>query len=305
MSLSLWDLYKLGGPPINGKIYDEAVPNRDALYRHHHDNQRLIQPACRYLFTAYSRLENARNRGVCTERWIDFWCKRQVKHGSFPRRRSSSKSRPISTHYVLDPAPVGPLMVHDSGFGGVKSFKDALRRIHEETIADLVHSDVVEPFAISYKFMTKKDQDWWSKVTISDLKANSAGHDPSESKKNRRGNTSKDGFDFEDQDSDDSLYFLNFGLWNPMTLETITFPLLEDLLDLDDDVRSLPSHQARPPPHQARSPPLNSTLSTMATAELEVLGVGVLAQGVVEVKRSAKVCQARGKYAEVTCKKCV
>jgi len=58
------------------------------------------------------------------------------------------------------------------------------------------------------KFMTKKYQDWWSKVTISDLRANvgllqqSAGHDHSKSKKKRRGNTSNDGSDFEDQDSD-------------------------------------------------------------------------------------------------------
>ncbi|KAJ8435025.1 hypothetical protein Cgig2_013675 [Carnegiea gigantea] len=58
------------------------------------------------------------------------------------------------------------------------------------------------------KFITKKYQDWWSKVTIDDLRANvdflqqSAGHDPSKSKKSRRGNTSKDGSDFEDQDSD-------------------------------------------------------------------------------------------------------
>ena len=43
----------------------------------------------------------------------------------------------FSTHYVLDPAPAGPLMVHYSGFGGVKSFKDARRRIHKGAIADL------------------------------------------------------------------------------------------------------------------------------------------------------------------------
>jgi len=30
----------------------------------------------------------------------------------------------FNTHYVLDPAPVGPLMVHYSGFGGAKSFDD-------------------------------------------------------------------------------------------------------------------------------------------------------------------------------------
>ncbi|KAJ8443850.1 hypothetical protein Cgig2_010314 [Carnegiea gigantea] len=57
------------------------------------------------------------------------------------------------------------------------------------------------------KFITKKYQNWWSKVTISDLRANVAlfqlttGHDPSKSK-NTRANTSKEGSDFEDQDSD-------------------------------------------------------------------------------------------------------
>jgi len=45
-------------------------------------------------------------------------------------------------------------------------------------------------------------------VTISDLRSNvgllqqSARHDPSKSKKNTRGNTSKEGSNFEDQDSD-------------------------------------------------------------------------------------------------------
>ena len=45
-------------------------------------------------------------------------------------------------------------------------------------------------------------------MTIIDVRANigllqqSAGHDPPKSKKNTRGNTSKEGSDFEDQDSD-------------------------------------------------------------------------------------------------------
>ena len=56
--------------------------------------------------------------------------------------------------------------------------------------------------------MTKKYQDWWSKAAISDLRTNvvllqqSARHDLSKSKKNTRGNTSKDGSDFENQDYD-------------------------------------------------------------------------------------------------------
>jgi len=56
--------------------------------------------------------------------------------------------------------------------------------------------------------MTKKYQDWWSKMTICDLRANvvllqqGAGYDPSKSKKSTGGDTSKDGSDFEDQDYD-------------------------------------------------------------------------------------------------------
>ncbi|KAJ8426680.1 hypothetical protein Cgig2_018771 [Carnegiea gigantea] len=52
------------------------------------------------------------------------------------------------------------------------------------------------------KFMTKKYQDWWSNVTISDPRANvgllqkSAGYDPS------KGHVLKDESDFDDQDSD-------------------------------------------------------------------------------------------------------
>jgi len=97
ISLSLWDLYKLGGLLIYEKIYDEAVPSRDALYQCRQNNKRLIWPTCRYLFAAYSHLKNADDGGVCAECLIDFWCKRQVKRESFPRQWSSSKSRLIKS----------------------------------------------------------------------------------------------------------------------------------------------------------------------------------------------------------------
>ena len=38
MSISMWDLYKLGGLPIYGKIYHEAVPSQDALYQRCQNN---------------------------------------------------------------------------------------------------------------------------------------------------------------------------------------------------------------------------------------------------------------------------
>jgi len=65
ISISLWDLYKLGGLPIYGKIFYEAVLSRDALYQSRQNNQRLIQPTCIYLFAAYSRLMNVNDQGIC------------------------------------------------------------------------------------------------------------------------------------------------------------------------------------------------------------------------------------------------
>ena len=109
MLISIWDLYKLGRLPIYVKIYDETIPSRDALYQRRHDNQRLIKPTCRYLFAAHSCLENGCHRGVCTERWIGFWCKRQVKHESFPRRRSSSKLHPIKSQPKSTHNPSGDI----------------------------------------------------------------------------------------------------------------------------------------------------------------------------------------------------
>jgi len=109
MSISLWDLYKLGGLPIYRKIYDEAVPNRYALYQRRQNNQRLIQPTCTYLFTTYSRLENANDQGVCTERWIDFWCKRQVKREVLTRWQSSYELRPVRSRLKSTHNPLGDM----------------------------------------------------------------------------------------------------------------------------------------------------------------------------------------------------
>jgi len=43
----------------------------------------------------------------------------------------------FSTHYILDLAPAGPLMVHYFGFGGAKSFTNARRRIYDGATTDL------------------------------------------------------------------------------------------------------------------------------------------------------------------------
>jgi len=78
MSIALWDLYKCDGLPLYGRIYDKAVSSRGALYQRHQNSKRLIQPACRYLFAGYRRLENLNDKGFSTEHWMDVWCKKKV-----------------------------------------------------------------------------------------------------------------------------------------------------------------------------------------------------------------------------------
>ncbi|KAL2897344.1 Alanine--tRNA ligase [Bienertia sinuspersici] len=52
LSMSLWDLYKLGGLPIFDQIYDEAVPDIHTLRAHTDKGNRRIPKACESLLTA-------------------------------------------------------------------------------------------------------------------------------------------------------------------------------------------------------------------------------------------------------------
>ncbi|KAM0978606.1 hypothetical protein FF1_014548 [Malus domestica] len=72
MSISLWDLHRIGGLPIQGKFYDEVVPSAEDLSL---CNNRGLPASCRYLFWAYHRLfQDARGKsGVRISSWIRFW----------------------------------------------------------------------------------------------------------------------------------------------------------------------------------------------------------------------------------------
>ncbi|KAL2938386.1 Serine/threonine-protein phosphatase 7 long form-like protein [Bienertia sinuspersici] len=53
LSISLWDLYKLGSFPISSQIYDEAVPDIHTLHAHTEKGNRNISKACESLIAAY------------------------------------------------------------------------------------------------------------------------------------------------------------------------------------------------------------------------------------------------------------
>ncbi|KAM2762614.1 hypothetical protein PS2_014319 [Malus domestica] len=53
MSISLWDLHRIGGLPIQGKFYDEVVPGTKEISL---CNSRGLPTSCRCLFWAYHKL---------------------------------------------------------------------------------------------------------------------------------------------------------------------------------------------------------------------------------------------------------
>ena len=55
MSISLWDLYRLGGLPIFGRPYDEAIPCYEELTGSD-ETERFIPKSCEHLFAAFISL---------------------------------------------------------------------------------------------------------------------------------------------------------------------------------------------------------------------------------------------------------
>ena len=91
MSISLWDLHKIGGLPIQGKFYDEVVPSAEELSL---CNNRGLPASCRCLFWAYHKLsQDARSKsGVKISSWIRFWYWEDTRYKKSSKRRSCNKT---------------------------------------------------------------------------------------------------------------------------------------------------------------------------------------------------------------------
>ena len=100
MSISLWDLYRLGGLPIFGRLYDEAIPCYEELTGSD-ETERFIPKSCDHLFAAFHLL-NSKKEGevprVLASNWVNFWCKYEMKYPKPPSRRTKRLSRAIKTH---------------------------------------------------------------------------------------------------------------------------------------------------------------------------------------------------------------
>nr|GME05361.1 ABC transporter G family member 11 [Ipomoea batatas] len=103
MSISLRDLYILGGLPLLGDIYDERIPN--AL-----DLNKGSYTCCAHLLEAFFHLTQQENHTtfIQASRWIDFWCRKTRRYPAPPPRKENKKSRPKATHNpsgILETAP--------------------------------------------------------------------------------------------------------------------------------------------------------------------------------------------------------
>ncbi|KAL2902555.1 Protein MAIN-LIKE 2 [Bienertia sinuspersici] len=100
LSICLRDLYKLGGLPISGRIYDEAVPDIHTLRAHTDKGIRRIPKAYESLLAAYRQIVQCPDskKGVSAQQWVDFWFKRSILYSSPVKRKRYTSAPPKSTH---------------------------------------------------------------------------------------------------------------------------------------------------------------------------------------------------------------
>ncbi|KAL3502694.1 hypothetical protein ACH5RR_037143 [Cinchona calisaya] len=99
LSISLWDLRKLGGLPIHVTFYDEVVPSADELCGTSVDGKSRLPASCIHLFSAFHKLTK-RTKDVRIVDWIQFWFKGQSRYQQPPLRVSGRRisSKPRTTH---------------------------------------------------------------------------------------------------------------------------------------------------------------------------------------------------------------
>ena len=99
MSISLWDLHRLCGLPINGRIYDQIIPSIQIFNYWDKQEQKVIPCSCKFLFTTFRSLEKVHHysKWVSAKVWIDFWCNKKFIHNLTMRSRYHNLT-PTKTH---------------------------------------------------------------------------------------------------------------------------------------------------------------------------------------------------------------
>ncbi|KAF3618591.1 1,2-dihydroxy-3-keto-5-methylthiopentene dioxygenase 4 [Capsicum annuum] len=74
LSISIWDLYKIGGLPIRGLPYKEVVPKTIELTGVDEKQERFIPCSCEFLFVAFQHIQEGEdsNPRVPLSKWINF-----------------------------------------------------------------------------------------------------------------------------------------------------------------------------------------------------------------------------------------
>ncbi|XP_056684069.1 uncharacterized protein [Spinacia oleracea] len=81
MSISLWDIYDLGGLPVTGLFYDEVVPSAVELEGSDDEHSLYLPYSCKYLFMALHYLsEKHKVTTITFETWCDFWFRDASKY---------------------------------------------------------------------------------------------------------------------------------------------------------------------------------------------------------------------------------
>ena len=82
ISITLWDLCRIGGLPLFGFFYDEVVPSAKEMSS--------LPSSCEYLFAAFHHLslELGGPDSVTSTEWVGFWFRGSVRYPKPPNRRS-------------------------------------------------------------------------------------------------------------------------------------------------------------------------------------------------------------------------
>ncbi|KAL2900536.1 ATP-binding cassette sub-family F member 2, partial [Bienertia sinuspersici] len=95
LSISLWDLYKLGDLPISGRVYYKAILEIHTLRAHNDKGNRRILKACESLLAVYRQIVQ------CTESKKDVKVLRVIHEGSGAKARCNMLNKNKNT-FIFD-----------------------------------------------------------------------------------------------------------------------------------------------------------------------------------------------------------
>ena len=99
LSITLWDLYRLGGLSLEGTFFDKVVPSVKELLNIDKKGKPFLPKSCRHFFSTYYHLWTD-DQGVQIKDWIHVWFRGEMRYQAPPDRanRRKTTSKPKLTH---------------------------------------------------------------------------------------------------------------------------------------------------------------------------------------------------------------